>query len=928
MAWTQGGKHDILPCGPAARLRRCGKRRTAASPASPPAGTRDGGRNKERVKGLEDFYARDVQQTLQALRTGTEGLQEQEAAERLAADGPNKLAEGKKPSLFLRFLKQLSDPMILILLAAAGLSAITAAYSGESPADVFIILAVVLINAVLGVYQESKAEKAIEALQNMMSPTCRVIRGGRLQNVPSETLVAGDVLALEAGDAVPADARVLESASLQTEEAALTGESAPVSKCIEALGMAGEVPLGDRKNMVYMGGTVTYGRGRAVVTATGMRTEMGKIAGALSQAQEQQTPLQRKLGQLSRMLSVLVLAICAFIFLFTVVREGDFSGQAILRTFMVAVSLAVAAIPEGLAAVVTVVLSIGVTNMSRRNAVIRRLTAVETLGCAQIICSDKTGTLTQNRMAVVDSWAADERRLARAMALCSDAQWNDGTATGEPTECALVTYAAGLDMPKQGLTRAFARVGEAPFDSMRKMMSTVHEADGRIIQYTKGAPDEVLRRCTRILRPDGTVAPLTDDARGEVLAQNRAMASRALRVLAGAERAWAAAPRDVSPQALEQDLTFLGLVGMMDPVRPEVRDAIAQCRQAGIRPVMITGDHRDTAVAIGRELGIVTDDAQDVTGAELNAMDDEALAQRVGSYSVYARVQPEHKVRIVDAWQRQGKVVAMTGDGVNDAPSIKRADIGVGMGITGTDVTKNVADMVLADDNFATIVAAVEEGRRIYDNIRKSIQFLLASNLSEVLSIFIATVLGFTILEPVHILWINLITDCFPALALGMEKGEPDLMRRPPRDPKDGIFAGGLGIGVAYQGTLVTLLTLAAYFIGHRIEAGVWEIANSADGVTMAFLTLSMAEIFHAYNMRSQHQSIFRLKSHNRALFGAMLASFVLTAGVVYVPPLARAFSFAPISLTEYAVAMGLALLIVPAVELAKALGRLRAAKR
>lgn len=863
------------------------------------------------------FYLEDLTKTFEALKSTPQGLSNAEAAKRLAEHGPNKLAEGKKVSLIRRFLQQLADPMTIILLAAALVSGITAAYAGESFADVFIILIVVVINAVLGVYQESKAEKAIEALQQMTAATSKVMRDGKLCHVKSEELVPGDVILLEAGDAVPADARIFESASMKVEEAALTGESVPVNKFIDTLTGRenGDVSLGDRKNMVYMGSTVVYGRGQAVVAGTGMQTEMGKIADALTQARDEQTPLQKKLSQLSKILSFVVIGICIFIFAFSLIRSGNFSGASVLDTFMVAVSLAVAAIPEGLAAVVTIVLSMGVTNMSRRNAVIRKLTAVETLGCAQIICSDKTGTLTQNRMTVVDHFGEDEALLARAMALCSDAELDEkDVAVGEPTECALVQYACKLGLKKGDLKNQLPRVGEAPFDSMRKMMSTVHKTGGKFIQYTKGAPDEVLKRCTHMLK-GGQVVEMTEALRGEILSANKAMADKALRVLAAAQREYDQVPQDTSPEALEADLTFIGLTGMIDPVRPEVVDAIKECRAAGIRPIMITGDHKDTAVAIAMELGIITDPSQAITGAQLDEISDEDFDRKVEEYSVYARVQPEHKVRIVNAWKKKGKITAMTGDGVNDAPSIKSADIGVGMGITGTDVTKNVADMVLADDNFATIVSAVEEGRRIYDNIRKAIQFLLASNLSEVLSIFIATLLGFTILKPVHILWINLITDCFPALALGTEKGEADLMKRPPRPSTDGIFAGGLGIEVAYQGVLVTLVTLAAYFIGHFMEAGVWEITNSPDGMTMAFLTMSMAEIFHSYNMRSQHGSIFTLKHHNFFLLGAMVISLILTTGVIYIPFLARAFEFETISLAEYAVAMGLAVLVIPIVE-------------
>ncbi len=871
-------------------------------------------------------YQKPFEQVLEEQNTTPDGLSGAEAAARLQQHGPNKLAEGEKVSLVRRFFAQMADPMTIILLVAAAVSGITAGMQGESFADVFIILAVVIVNAVLGVFQESKAEKAIEALQEMAAATSKVLRDGKMEVVHSQDLVPGDVILLEAGDAVPADARVLESASMKVEEAALTGESVPVNKeagpICPAAGQK-DVPLGDRKNMVYMGSTVVYGRGRAVITSTGMDTEMGKIAGALASAKEEKTPLQKKLAQLSKILTWLVLGICVFIFAFSLLKAGSLNGQVVLDTFLVAVSLAVAAIPEGLATVVTIVLSIGVTNMSKRNAVIRKLTAVETLGCAQVICSDKTGTLTQNKMTVVEHLGSDEALLATAMALCSDAELDNGQAVGEPTECALVNYAAKLDLPKDRLKEEQPRVGEAPFDSMRKMMSTVHRKGSGFIQYTKGAPDIVLSRCTAAL-VDGKVVPMTAALREELLAGNKAMADKALRVLAAACREYPALPASMEPADLEQDLTFLGMTGMIDPVRPEVAAAVAECREAGIRPVMITGDHKDTAVAIARELGIISDASQALTGAELDAIPEEQFRQQIENYGVYARVQPEHKVRIVNAWKARGFVTAMTGDGVNDAPSIKSADIGVGMGITGTDVTKNVADMVLADDNFATIVSAVEEGRRIYDNIRKAIQFLLASNLSEVLSIFFATLLGFTILKPVHLLWINLITDCFPALALGMEKGEPDLMKRKPRDSREGIFAGGMGSDCAFQGLLVTAIVLAAYFIGHYMENGVWEIANSADGTTMAFLTMSMAEIFHSFNMRSQRGSVFTLKSQNWFLWGAMLLSLAATTAVIYVPFLSAAFGFAQISLAEYAVALGLAVLVIPIVELAKWVRRSR----
>ena len=866
---------------------------------------------------MSELYQRTQDDILTELESSASGLSEEQAEERLERYGENKLAEAKKTTVLQRFFQQLKDPMLLILLAAAAVSAVTNALSGESFTEVFIILVVVLLNAVLGVIQESKAEAAIEALQSMTAAKCKVLRGGELKVIESSRLVPGDVVVLEAGDAVPADGRLLESASLKIEEAALTGESVPVNKAVEVI-FDGDVPLGDRRTMCDMGSTVVYGRGRAVVTATGMGTEMGRIAGVLAQTEQEQTPLQRKLSQLGGVLSKLVLGICVFIFVFDLLVAGDFSLDSVLRTFMVAVSLAVAAIPEGLATVVTVVLSIGVTNMSKRNAVIRRLTAVETLGCTQVICSDKTGTLTQNKMTVIEHYGPVDK-LAAAMTLCCDAVYSPDGAQGEPTEAALVNFGAANGQIKPELENEQPRVAEAPFDSMRKMMSTVHKCGDSYIQYTKGAPDEVLKCCTSYL-DSGEVLPLTDEKRQEILSVNHAMADRALRVLAAAERRWDALPEDCSPANLEHELCFIGLTGMIDPVRPEVKAAIDECRRAGIRPIMITGDHKDTAVAIARELGIIDDASQAIEGRELNRLSDDELDRVIDKYSVYARVQPEHKVRIVSSWRRRGMITAMTGDGVNDAPSIKSADIGVGMGITGTDVTKNVADMVLSDDNFATIVDAVGEGRRIYDNIRKTIQFLLASNMSEVVGVFVATLMGFTLLNPVHLLFINLITDCFPALALGLERGEPDIMDRPPRKASDGIFAGGLGVDIAYQGVLIAVITLASYIIGHCMEVGhfAWPHGISDDGMTMAFLTMNMCEILHSFNMRSQRRSIFTLHGHNKLLWVAMLAALALTTIVLEVPAIAAAFGFTPVDWNEYAVALGLAILVIPIVELVK----------
>ena len=889
-------------------------------------------------------YLEQLPEIYKELEADGTGLSAAEAAKRLEQNGKNKLVEGKKESLIHRFFKQLAEPMTIILLVAAAISAGVEIYEGIHsghmgfPSDVVIILAVVLINAILGVFQESKAEKAIEALQEMSKAQSKVIRDGKQISIPSEDLVVGDVIVLEAGDAVPADARIMECASMKIEEAALTGESVPVDKKEEALkaGENGDVPLGDRKNMVFMGSTVVYGRGKAIVPATGMDTEMGKIADALAQAEEGKTPLQIKLAGLSKILTYLVIGICVIIFGVQIARAfiqtGTIGFEPILDSFMIAISLAVAAIPEGLATVVTIVLSIGVTNMSKRNAIIRKLTAVETLGCTQIICSDKTGTLTQNKMTVVDYYGEDEKLLANAMSLCSDAEFDNdvGTAVGEPTECALVNYAEKIGLSKNTQKDLYVRIGEVPFDSGRKMMSTVHKTqDGALVQFTKGAPDELLKKCTKAL-VGGVEVEMTDAIVAEILAANKKMADKALRVLAAAKKDLAAEPAVYEPETVECDLCFIGLSGMIDPVRPEVKDAIDECRSAGIRPIMITGDHKDTAVAIATELGIITDASQAIMGAELDDITDEEFENAVENYSVYARVQPEHKTRIVNAWRKKGMVTAMTGDGVNDAPSIKNADIGVGMGITGTDVTKNVADMILADDNFATIVSAVGEGRRIYDNIRKAIQFLLASNLSEVLSIFFATLLGFTIFQPVHLLWINLITDCFPALALGMEKPESDIMNRKPRDSKEGIFAGGLGFAVGYQGVLVTLITLASYVIGRfwladlhhadAIAAGTYSAEML--GTSMAFLTLSLCEICHAFNMRSLHGSIFTMKYQNKWLWGAGILSLILTTAVIEIDFLAKAFDLAHLDLMEYGIAFGLAILIIPIVEVIKLIQR------
>lgn len=870
-------------------------------------------------------YLTDVGEVMKNENSSLAGLTTAEAAKRAEKYGKNKLKAAKKVPLIVRFLSQLGDPMTIILICAAVVSGILAVVEGESFADVIIILAVVLINAVLGVYQESKAENAIEALQEMSAATSKVLRDGETVVIKSEDIVPGDIVFLDAGDSVPADGRLVDSASLKIEESALTGESVPVNKMIDVLNLKkgeDDIPLGDRKNMVYMGSSVAYGRGTLVVTATGMDTEMGKIADALTKAEDSETPLQKKLNQLSKVLTWLVLGICVVIFGVQLIKTGV-NADTIVDTFMVAVSLAVAAIPEGLAAVVTVVLSIGVTLMSKRKAIIRHLTAVETLGCAQVICSDKTGTLTQNKMTVVQSYGSDKEETAKSFALCTDAKLAVGqtVSTGDPTQTAVVDYAAKIGLPKYELEEKYPRVGEIPFDSMRKLMTTVHRDGEGFVQYTTGAPDVVIGKCTSAL-VDGREVEMTDELRETLFKENKKLADQALRVLASGRKTYIFSPESYEPDKMEQGLCFLGLVGMIDPVRPEVKDAIEECRSAGIRPIMITGDHKDTAVAIARELGIIEEGQYAITGAELSKMDDATFAKEFKNISVYARVQPEHKTRIVNQWRAAGYVTAMTGDGVNDAPSIKSADIGIGMGITGTDVTKNVADMVLADDNFATIVSAVEEGRRIYDNIRKAIQFLLGSNMSEVITIFVATLIGFNILEPVHLLWINLITDTFPALALGMEKAEADIMKRKPRDANEGVFSGGLGFDVAYQGILISALVIISYGFGHMFETGTFGFGGSAHGTTMAFLTLSMAEIFHSFNLRSREKSLFKIKGMNKMLNIAAIVSLALTTAVCEIPVLASAFDFTAVGLREYATAALLGFCVIPVVEVVKLIRR------
>ena len=901
-------------------------------------------------------YLSTTDAVLSELSSTASGLSSAEAESRLNRNGKNKLKEPEKEGFLKKFIGSFADPMILMLLAAALIQAIVTivetVHSGSEAgigdfADVLVILVVVIINTIMSLVQESKAEAAMEALMQMTAATSKVLRNGEVTVIKSEDVVVGDIIVLEAGDAVPADCRVLESYSMKVEEAALTGESVPVTKVIDVLmcrdSQSGDIPLGDRKNMLYSGSTVVYGRGRAVVCAVGMDTEMGKIADALTQAEKEQTPLQKKMAELSQFLTKLVIGICIIVFAVGLIEtlclsDKPFSiallGESSLNTFIAAIALAVAAIPEGLPAVVTIILSIGVTAMSKRQALIRKLTAVETLGCTQIICSDKTGTLTQNKMTVTDHYGTDELLLAKGMALCTDAEIDaSGKVTGEPTEAALVSYAYSLGMSKLTLSAENQRIGEAPFDSCRKMMSTVHTTADGITQFTKGAPDEILKKCTFILS-NGKTIPLDDAARADILAVNKRMADQALRVLALAIRTYPSIPADCSAEALECELTFVGLVGMIDPVRPEVKAAIDECRSAGITPVMITGDHKDTAVAIGKELGIIQDASQAIVGSELDRYSDEELADIVPKYSVYARVQPEHKTRIVKAWKARGMVTAMTGDGVNDAPSIKASDIGIGMGITGTDVTKGVADMVLADDNFATIVNAVEEGRKIYDNVCKVLQFQLSTNMSEVIIMFVASILHFDLLEPVHLLWINMVTDSLPGLALGMEKAEGDVMKRKPRATTDGIFSHGAGFDMIWQGIYLAVIELAAYFIGFRLENGslagsVFSNTVCVNAMAMAFLTVNFSEMFCAINMRSRTGSLFTMHSINWWLVGSFFVTTGLTLAAIYVPGLSTVFGIEPgtFQLNELLISFGLALSTIPVFELGKMLRRKSNAK-
>ncbi|ETE41120.1 ATPase [Streptococcus thermophilus TH1436] len=884
--------------------------------------------SKEQSKAL--FYTQGVEEVLKSLDTSIDGLSTAQAKERLDAYGYNELDEGEKRSLLSKFIDQFKDLMIIILLVAAVLSIITEGRHGLT--DACIIFAVVVLNAAFGVYQEGQAEAAIEALKNMSSPMARVRRDGNVVEIDSRELVPGDIVLLEAGDVVPADMRLIEAASLKIEEAALTGESVPVEKDITET-VEAEAGIGDRVNMCYQNSNVTYGRGTGVVTNTGMYTEVGKIADMLANADESQTPLKQSLEQLSKTLTYLIIAIALVTFLVSVFIRGEQP----LEGLMVAVALAVAAIPEGLPAIVTILLSLGTTTLAKRNAIVRKLPAVETLGSTEIIASDKTGTLTMNQMTVekvytngqlqnADTELGADNTTLRIMTFANDTKVDpDGKLIGDPTETALVQFGLDHNFDVREVLKSEPRVAELPFDSDRKLMSTIHkEPDGSYFVAVKGAPDQLIKRVTRI-EINGEVRPITDEDKQAILAINKDLAKQALRVLMMAYKTTSEIPT-LESEVVESDLIFSGLVGMIDPERPEAAEAVRVAKEAGIRPIMITGDHQDTAEAIAKRLGIIDpNDTEDrvITGAELNELSDEEFQKVFKQYSVYARVSPEHKVRIVKAWQNEGKVVAMTGDGVNDAPSLKTADIGIGMGITGTEVSKGASDMVLADDNFATIIVAVEEGRKVFSNIQKSIQYLLSANMAEVFIIFFATLFGWDVLQPVHLLWINLVTDTLPAIALGVEPAEPGIMTHKPRGRQSNFFDGGVFGAIMYQGVFQTILVLAVYgwglvFPEHHTQAEI-----HADALTMAYATLGLIQLLHAFNVKSVYQSVFKVGLFRNKTFNwAIPVAFILLMATIVVPGFNNLFHVSHLSFTQWLAVMVGSFLIVVLVEIVKAIQR------
>ncbi|MFQ7391403.1 MAG: calcium-translocating P-type ATPase, PMCA-type [Streptococcus thermophilus] len=884
--------------------------------------------SKEQSKAL--FYTQGVEEVLKSLDTSIDGLSTAQAKERLDAYGYNELDEGEKRSLLSKFIDQFKDLMIIILLVAAALSIITEGRHGLT--DACIIFAVVVLNAAFGVYQEGQAEAAIEALKNMSSPMARVRRDGNVVEIDSRELVPGDIVLLEAGDVVPADMRLIEAASLKIEESALTGESVPVEKDITET-VEAEAGIGDRVNMCYQNSNVTYGRGTGVVTNTGMYTEVGKIADMLANADESQTPLKQSLEQLSKTLTYLIIAIALVTFLVSVFIRGEQP----LEGLMVAVALAVAAIPEGLPAIVTILLSLGTTTLAKRNAIVRKLPAVETLGSTEIIASDKTGTLTMNQMTVekvytngqlqnADTELGADNTTLRIMTFANDTKVDpDGKLIGDPTETALVQFGLDHNFDVREVLKSEPRVAELPFDSDRKLMSTIHkEPDGSYFVAVKGAPDQLIKRVTRI-EINGEVRPITDEDKQAILAVNKDLAKQALRVLMMAYKTTSEIPT-LESEVVESDLIFSGLVGMIDPERPEAAEAVRVAKEAGIRPIMITGDHQDTAEAIAKRLGIIDpNDTEDrvITGADLNELSDEEFQKVFKQYSVYARVSPEHKVRIVKAWQNEGKVVAMTGDGVNDAPSLKTADIGIGMGITGTEVSKGASDMILADDNFATIIVAVEEGRKVFSNIQKSIQYLLSANMAEVFIIFFATLFGWDVLQPVHLLWINLVTDTLPAIALGVEPAEPGIMTHKPRGRQSNFFDGGVFGAIMYQGVFQTILVLAVYgwglvFPEHHTQAEI-----HADALTMAYATLGLIQLLHAFNVKSVYQSVFKVGLFRNKTFNwAIPVAFILLMATIVVPGFNNLFHVSHLSFTQWLAVMVGSFLIVVLVEIVKAIQR------
>lgn len=883
------------------------------------------------------YYVLDERALLDKFQTSKTGLSSETAQQRLEKNGPNALAQGKKKSLVQRFFDQFKDFMIIVLLVAAFISGVVA----KEWADAGLILAVVIVNAIFGVFQESKAEEAIDALKEMSTPEAHVRRNGKLETVSSEALVVGDLVLLEAGDIVPADIRLLDSASMKIEESALTGESVPVEKESSVLPDE-DIPLGDRKNMAYMNSNVTYGRGSGIVVGVGMDTQVGQIAGMINQAEETGTPLQDNLNSLGKTLTWLILIIAAVIFAVGIFNNssGLPMNELIINMMLVAISLAVAAIPEGLPAIVTIILALGTTRMAKRKALVRKLPAVETLGSTDIVASDKTGTLTQNKMTVekvyqygqLQDASADisgSDKVLQVMTFSNDTKiQNDGVLVGDPTETALVQFGFDHDFKVEDELVKEPRVAEVPFDSERKLMSTIHKLpNGKFFVAVKGAPDMLLQRVNRIQATSSEVRDLTDTDKTEILQQNKSMATKALRVLAMGYKVIDEIPETVDSDTIEHDLIFAGLVGMIDPERPEAAKAVEDAKSAGIRPIMITGDHQDTAEAIAGRLGIIKpgDDGAVITGAQLDQMSDQEFAKKVKRYSVYARVSPEHKVRIVNAWQNKGKVVAMTGDGVNDAPALKSADIGIGMGITGTEVSKGASDMVLADDNFATIIVAVEEGRKVFSNIQKSIQYLLSANLGEVLTLFMMTLLGWDILLPVQLLWINLATDTFPAIALGVEPTEPGIMDRKPRGRKSSFLSGGIGSSIVYQGILEGLITLGVYGLAIMFPVHSGNAAVHADALTMAYATLALIQLFHAFNVKSTYQSIFKVHPFKNKMFNIGVAfSFIMVALTIVVPGFNSLFHVTELNLLQWAIVLGAGVLMILIVEIVKFFQRRR----